>query len=177
MAWAIERETGERLESSKITIEMAVKEGWYTKEGSKWQTMSEQMLRYRAASFFGRVYAPELLMGLRSAEEEQDRIIDVTPETIVVSASNFAELKRDILKAKTSDELAEIESKIYEVMDDKERNKLLELWKSKSEKSVQEEAVKKTDDVRHEPDPVAEQEVQAVNTSRSPELKNNTQSS
>ncbi|MEQ1299376.1 hypothetical protein ABLT94_16085 [Acinetobacter soli] len=171
VAWAIERETGERLESSKITIEMAVKEGWYTKEGSKWQTMSEQMLRYRAASFFGRVYAPELLMGLRSAEEEQDRIIDVTPETVVVSASNFAELKRDILKAKTSDELAEIESKIYEVMDDKERNKLLELWKSKSEKSVQEEAVKKTDDVRHEPDPVAEQEVQAVNTSRSPELK------
>ncbi|WP_151815037.1 hypothetical protein [Acinetobacter soli] len=171
VAWAIERETGERLESSKITIEMAVKEGWYTKEGSKWQTMSEQMLRYRAASFFGRVYAPELLMGLRSAEEEQDRIIDVTPETVVVSASNFAELKRDILKAKTADELAEIESKIYEVMDDKERNKLLELWKSKSEKSVQEEAVKKTEDVPHEPDPVAEQEVKAVNTSRSPELK------
>lgn len=171
VAFAVERETGERIESSKITMEMAVKEGWYGKNGSKWQTMPEQMLRYRAASFFGRVYAPELLMGLRSSEEEQERIIDVTPETVVVSASNFAELKRDILKAKTSDELAEIESKIYEVMDDKERNKLLELWKSKSEKSVQEEAVKKTDDVPHEPDPIAEQEVQAVNTSRSPELK------
>lgn len=171
VAFAVERETGERIESSKITMEMAVKEGWYGKNGSKWQTMPEQMLRYRAASFFGRVYAPELLMGLRSSEEEQERIIDVTPESTVVSASNFAELKRDILKAKTADELEEIESKIYEVMDDKERNKLLELWKSKSEKSVQEEAVKKTDDVPHEPDPVAEQEVQAVNTSRSPELK------
>lgn len=171
VAFAVERETGERIESSKITMEMAVKEGWYGKNGSKWQTMPEQMLRYRAASFFGRVYAPELLMGLRSSEEEQERIIDVTPESTVVSASNFAELKRDILKAKTADKLAEIESKIYEVMDDKERNKLLELWKSKSEKSVQEEAVKKTDDVPHEPDPVAEQEVQAVNTSRSPELK------
>ncbi|MEQ1141872.1 hypothetical protein [Acinetobacter soli] len=171
VAFAVERETGERIESSKITMEMAVKEGWYGKNGSKWQTMPEQMLRYRAASFFGRVYAPELLMGLRSSEEEQERIIDVTPETVVVSASNFAELKRDILKAKTADELAEIESKIYEVMDDKERNKLLELWKSKAEKSVQEEAVKKTEDVPHEPDPVVEQEVQAVNTSRSPELK------
>lgn len=171
VAFAVERETGERIESSKITMEMAVKEGWYGKNGSKWQTMPEQMLRYRAASFFGRVYAPELLMGLRSSEEEQERIIDVTPETVVVSASNFAELKRDILKAKTADELAEIESKIYEVMDDKERNKLLELWKSKSEKSVQEEAVKKNEDVQYEPDPVAEQEVQAVNTSRSPELK------
>lgn len=171
VAFAVERETGERIESSKITMEMAVKEGWYGKNGSKWQTMPEQMLRYRAASFFGRVYAPELLMGLRSSEEEQERIIDVTPETVVVSASNFAELKRDILKAKTADELAEIESKIYEVMDDKERNKLLELWKSKAEKSVQEEAVKKTEDVPQEPDPVAEKEVQTVNTSRSPELK------
>lgn len=171
VAFAVERETGERIESSKITMEMAVKEGWYGKNGSKWQTMPEQMLRYRAASFFGRVYAPELLMGLRSSEEEQERIIDVTPETVVVSASNFTELKRDILKAKTADELAEIESKIYEVMDDKERNKLLELWKSKAEKSVQEEAVKKTDDIQLEPDPVAEQEEQAVNTSRSPELK------
>lgn len=171
VAFAVERETGERIESSKITMEMAVKEGWYGKNGSKWQTMPEQMLRYRAASFFGRVYAPELLMGLRSSEEEQERIIDVTPETVVVSASNFAELKRDILKAKTTDELAEIESKIYEVSDDKERNKLLELWKSKAEKSAQEEAVKKTEDVPHEPDPVVEQEVQAVNTSRSPELK------
>ncbi len=47
--------------------------------------MPEQMLRYRAASFFGRVYAPELLMGLRSAEEEQDRIIDVTPDKVVTT--------------------------------------------------------------------------------------------
>lgn len=75
VAHAIERETNERIKSSKITIEMAVKEGWFTKTGSKWQTMPEKMLRYRAASFFGRVYAPELLMGLRSTEEEQDRLM------------------------------------------------------------------------------------------------------
>lgn len=161
------------VESSKITIEMAVKEGWYTKNGSKWQTMAEQMLRYRAASFFGRVHAPELLMGLRSSEEEQERIIDVTPETVVVSASNFAELKRDILKAKTADEMAEIESKIYEVMDDKERNELIKLWKSKNEKSVQEEAVKKTDDAPLEPDPevVDQEEVQAPDTSKSLDVR------
>lgn len=172
VAFAVERETGERIESSKITMEMAVKEGWYGKNGSKWQTMPEQMLRYRAASFFGRVYAPELLMGLRSSEEEQERIIDVTPETIVASASNFNELKSKILKAKTADEMAEIESQIYEVMDDKERNKLIELWKSKSEKSVQEETAKTTEDASHEPDPVVEQEeVKVVDTSRSPELR------
>jgi hypothetical protein len=78
-AWAIEKETQERLESAPISIELAVKEGWFGKNGSKWQTMPEQMLRYRAASFFGRIYAPELLMGIRSAEEEVDSIIDVTP--------------------------------------------------------------------------------------------------
>lgn len=78
VAWAIEKGTNERLESSPISMELAVKEGWYQKSGSKWQTMPDQMLRYRAASFFGRIYAPELLMGLRSAEEEQE-VIDVTP--------------------------------------------------------------------------------------------------
>lgn len=172
VAFAVERETGERIESSKITMEMAVKEGWYGKNGSKWQTMPEQMLRYRAASFFGRVYAPELLMGLRSAEEEQERIIDVTPDSALSEKADINAIKRKILQAKTQDSLDEIESEIYEVMDDKERNKLIELWKSKSEKSVQEETAKKPDDVPQEPDTFAEQEeVKAVDTSRSPELR------
>ncbi|OZI79880.1 hypothetical protein [Bordetella genomosp. 2] len=77
IAWAIEKETGERLESPAVSIEMAVKEGWYTKNGSKWQTMDEVMLRYRTASFFGKLYAPELLMGLQTVEEAQD-IIEAT---------------------------------------------------------------------------------------------------
>lgn len=82
IAWAVEKDSGQRLESSPISMELAVKEGWYQKNGSKWQTMPEQMLRYRAASFFGRIYAPELLMGIRSADEVQD-IIDVTPESAI----------------------------------------------------------------------------------------------
>jgi hypothetical protein len=72
VAYATEKSTGVRLDSAKISIEMAVKEGWYTKVGSKWQTMHEVMLRYRAAAFFGKIYAPELLMGLQSVEENQD---------------------------------------------------------------------------------------------------------
>ncbi len=78
IAWAVEKDTGERLESPPVSIEMAVKEGWYTKNGSKWQTMDEVMLRYRTASFFGKLYAPELLMGLQTTEEVHD-IIDATP--------------------------------------------------------------------------------------------------
>ncbi|MGS1115982.1 hypothetical protein [Castellaniella sp. UC4442_H9] len=65
------------IESPAVSIEMAVKEGWYTKNGSKWQTMPDVMLRYRTASFFGKLYAPELLMGLQTVEEAQD-IIEAT---------------------------------------------------------------------------------------------------
>lgn len=78
VAWAIEKETGERIESPPVSMELAVKEGWYQKNGSKWQTMPEVMLRYRTASFFGKLYAPELLMGLTTVEEAQDMIIDAT---------------------------------------------------------------------------------------------------
>lgn len=81
VAWAIEKETGARIESPAVSIEMAVKEGWYGKNGSKWQTMDEVMLRYRTASFFGKLYAPELLMGLQTAEEVEDIIErDITAE-------------------------------------------------------------------------------------------------
>lgn len=71
-AWAVEKATGEKLIGSKITLEMAKAEGWSTKTGSKWQTMPEQMLIYRAAAFMIRAYAPEISMGLRTDDELQD---------------------------------------------------------------------------------------------------------
>lgn len=80
-AWVIEKETGDRLDGPEVSIAMAEAEGWLCKNGSKWQTMPEVMLRYRAASFFGRLYAPELLMGLVTAEEAHE-MIDITPEPI-----------------------------------------------------------------------------------------------
>ena len=51
---------------------MAQKEGWSTKPGSKWLTMSEQMLAYRAGSFFARAYCPEVLLGVQTIDEIQD---------------------------------------------------------------------------------------------------------
>jgi len=95
VAWAIEKASGERLESPPVTIEMAVKEGWFTKNGSKWQTMPEVMLRYRTASFFGKLYAPELLMGLKTMEEEQD-VIEVIPETGEVVSVTTESLRSDM---------------------------------------------------------------------------------
>ena len=109
VAWAIEKETGEVIESPAVSIEMAVLEGWYTKNGSKWQTMDEVMLRYRTASFFGKLYAPELLMGLQTVEEAQD-IIEATtgPDgTISVNVDELrggaAQLQRQTAAADVTD--------------------------------------------------------------------------
>lgn len=70
---------GQVFESPEINIQMAIAEGWMSKAGSKWKTMPELMLRYRAAAFFGRLYCPELLMGMQS----EDEIIDILPKTTV----------------------------------------------------------------------------------------------
>lgn len=73
-AWALEKETGEKLLGSTVTIAIAKKEGWYSKNGSKWPSMPEQMLMYRAASWFIRAYAPELAMGMHTEDEIRDTI-------------------------------------------------------------------------------------------------------
>jgi hypothetical protein len=71
-AWAIERETGERLDGIWVTWGMVKAEGWESKNGSKWKTMPDQMFVYRCAAFWQRAYAPELGMGLQTAEEIGD---------------------------------------------------------------------------------------------------------
>lgn len=75
-AVAKDKATGERVQGPAVSIAMAKKEGWHGKTGSKWQTIPELMLMYRAATFFARTNAPELTMGLSTAEEAHD-IIDV----------------------------------------------------------------------------------------------------
>lgn len=74
IAWATDK-SGERLESPPVSIAMAKTEGWFSKNGSKWKTMPELMLRYRAATLFARLYAPELTMGMQCEEE----VIDIAP--------------------------------------------------------------------------------------------------
>lgn len=85
-AWAIEKATGEKLVGTDISIGLAKKEGWYQKNGSKWQTMPQQMLMYRAGSWWARAYAPELSMGLHTDDEIRD-IIDVAPGDYEIKAT------------------------------------------------------------------------------------------
>lgn len=81
VAFATEKATGKVLTSTPVSIRMAIEEGWYTKDGSKWPTMPEQMLRYRAASFWVSTFAPEMAMGLRTEEEQRD-IVEVEYEEV-----------------------------------------------------------------------------------------------
>lgn len=82
IAYATDKETKEEIEGPPVSIAMAKAEGWYGKSGSKWKTLPDLMLRYRAAAFFIRLYAPETTLGLSTKEELYDmgEIIDITPE-------------------------------------------------------------------------------------------------
>lgn len=66
------KDGGEEIEGPEITMAMAKAEGWSTKAGSKWLTMPELMLRYRAAAFFARIYAPDITLGMHTSEERYD---------------------------------------------------------------------------------------------------------
>lgn len=78
-AYATEKATKERVQSIDVTIGMAKAEGWFNKNGSKWKTIPQLMMQYRAASFLIRTVAPELSLGLQSTEELQDTI-DLTAD-------------------------------------------------------------------------------------------------
>lgn len=81
-AWAMERgQNGdsEKLVGAEITIAIAKREGWYGKNGSKWQSIPQQMLMYRAGSWWVRAYAPELSMGLMTADEAGD-VFNASPD-------------------------------------------------------------------------------------------------
>lgn len=70
---------GEIVQGTEVTLAMARSEGWMS--NSKWKNMPEQMLGYRAASFFARMYCPEAMMGLHTAEEVYDAEVTELPAT------------------------------------------------------------------------------------------------
>lgn len=63
---------GREVRGITIDMDMAKAEGWVQKNGSKWKTMPQVMLRYRAASFFARMECPELTLGFYTKEEVID---------------------------------------------------------------------------------------------------------
>lgn len=59
-------------EGTRVTIRMAKQEGWFSKQGSKWQTIPDLMLQYRAFAFFARVHCPDKLLGIHDEFENLD---------------------------------------------------------------------------------------------------------
>jgi len=108
--------SGEVLRGEKITIAMAKAEGWYSRNGSKWPTMPGQMLRFRAASWWQRVYCPELSLGLPTQEEAIDVeavtvaeipaavIAPVVPAPLMHRAEEVAEAEAPISEPKPTSE-------------------------------------------------------------------------
>jgi len=111
-AVATELSTGEELRGPEVSMSMAKREGWATKSGSKWATMPELMCRYRAAAFFGRIYIPELLVGIQTQEE----VLDVEPVTITEAAparASVDELNDKIAKAAKVEEAVPDDDEIF----------------------------------------------------------------
>jgi hypothetical protein len=85
-AVAKSKDDGEECLGPLITIAMAKAEGWATKSGSKWQTLPELMLQYRAAAFWTRLFAPELSLGMSTVEELHDIApVNMGPAVVVGS--------------------------------------------------------------------------------------------
>jgi hypothetical protein len=125
-AWAYDIETKDKLEGPAITIGMAKKEGWFTKTGSKWQTMPELMLRYRSAAFFGRLYAPEILMGMHTTEEIQD-VVESHGQTKIDKEAERRQLL--ISDCTTKEELENLKPYVMESQLDLFNSKLQEVEK------------------------------------------------
>jgi len=94
-AVATDLASGQELRGPEVTMTMAKKEGWATKSNSKWLTMPELMIRYRAAAFWGRLYASDMLLGIQSQEE----VVDIQPVSVSESpATSVADLNAAIAK-------------------------------------------------------------------------------
>lgn len=78
-AYASLRDSGELCEAT-VTWKMVEAEGWNKRSGSKWNTMPDLMFQYRSATFLGRLFCPECLMGLRTVDEMED--IDAAPTPV-----------------------------------------------------------------------------------------------
>ena len=68
------KETGEDIYGTKVDDKMVKEFGWDAKAGSMWNKggFRNQMFQYRAAAYWVRANAPELLGGLYTADESRD---------------------------------------------------------------------------------------------------------
>jgi hypothetical protein len=91
--FAVHRDTNQQC-AATVTWRMVEAEGWSKKDGSKWLTIPDIMGRYRSAMFLGRLYCPEVLLGLPTDDELQDR-----PHEVHVAGERIPAEKIELPKA------------------------------------------------------------------------------
>jgi hypothetical protein len=109
---AVLKTTGEQVSGPRITMDMARKEGWT--KNAKWQSMPQAMLRYRAASAFGRFHIPDLLLGIQSVEENE--VIEAEVEVVQETAESKLEQINSTFMPKT--EVEQVPEVTTDVKDD-----------------------------------------------------------
>ena len=74
------------IEGPPVSMKLAVEEGWYGKNGSKWQTeLKHKMLTMRSGRYFGDIHAPDIVMGIGRTSDEEVDIINMNPDGTVDS--------------------------------------------------------------------------------------------
>lgn len=81
---AVRLSDGSTVDGTEVSLQMASAEGWTS--NPKWRNMPEQMLFYRAAAFFARMYCPNELMGAMVEGEIED--IEVSKQRQKVKAAS-----------------------------------------------------------------------------------------
>lgn len=117
VAYTSEKGSDDILESVPVDCRLAVTEGWWTKNESKWPSMTRLMLTYRAAAFWIRSYAPELSMGFQTVEEVQD-IFDVDYEDVSASVTPAKKPRRTLADLAKENAESEALGSRFEVRDD-----------------------------------------------------------
>lgn len=118
-AYAVSKSGGQTCEQT-VSMTMANAEGW-TKDKknketgaiirSKWNTLPDLMLAYRAAVFLARLYCPEALMGMQTVEEIEDvGVIDITPNKV-------ENLKDKLKNGNTTEPAADLEPSVKKYHD------------------------------------------------------------
>ena len=101
-AKAILADTGEAV-SATATMQMATAEGWT--KNAKYQTMPEHMLRWRSATMLIRLYCPEVMLGMNTADEiEVDPQPAIAPPRTVAAALDAFAPGPDEIAATAADE-------------------------------------------------------------------------
>ncbi len=104
--------TKQVLKGMTYTIDIARAEGLIDKAGSKWKTMPELMLRYRAQSNFINEFYPEIKFGCKTKEEIEDtdgnsgnnsKSNGMSEETSINDINSLLTLKKDKSEITTID--------------------------------------------------------------------------